>query len=79
VQKRIRRYIPKPSVLFERLSSVFEFFKDKKDSKGVLLLSKQNREDFLNILEHCRLGCLSDPEGVELYQKIGVDRNGLIL
>jgi hypothetical protein len=79
VQKRIRRYIPKPSVLFERLSKVYEFFKDKKDSKGTLLLSKQNREDFLNILEHCRIGCLSDPENVELYQKIGSDKNGLNL
>jgi hypothetical protein len=79
VQKRIRRYIPKPSVLFERLSSVYEFFKDKKDSKGVYLLSKENRDDFLNILEHCRLGCLSDPEDIELYQKIGMDKNNLNL
>jgi hypothetical protein len=79
VQKRIRRYIPQPSVLFERLSSVYEFFKDKKDSKGILLLSKQNREDFLNILEHCKMGCLSDPENVELYQKVGSDKNGLNL
>jgi hypothetical protein len=79
VQKRIRRYIPKPSVLFERLSAVYEFFKDKKDSKGIFLLSKKNREDFLNILEHCRLGCLSDPENVQLYEKTGTDKNGLNL
>ena len=68
VQKRIRRYIPKPSILFDRLSGVYEIFKDKKDSKGVFCFQKKTGKIFLTFLNTVVLGCLSDPENIELYQ-----------
>ncbi|ORY48047.1 hypothetical protein BCR33DRAFT_57531 [Rhizoclosmatium globosum] len=80
--KRVRRYIPPPEELYERVNEVFvEFCKESyKDERGVPLLSVKARKDMKTLLnDHIRKGCLSDPRNLALYTKIGEDKNGLPL
>ena len=81
VLKHVRRKIPSPSVLTERVQNVIDKFKNKKDENGVCLFSQRVVDAFDKLMMHIKSGCLSDPEeeGIleKLYIQISVDKSGL--
>lgn len=87
IAQRVRRFAPPPSVLYNRLSAVFEFFKDKRDAKtGKVLFNDKARKNFHAVLELVKKGYASDPDGVCLYSpktnrdgKVMKDKDGLPL
>ena len=87
ISLRVRRRVPPKEVLFQRLSYVFNFFKDKVDSKtGVTLFNDKNKKKFLSMLDLVKLGYTSDPDKIAMYvpktDKYGkemVDKDGLTL
>ena len=47
IAKRVRRIVPPPKILFNRMKAVYDFFKDKVDSKtNVVLFHKKNKKKF---------------------------------
>lgn len=87
ISKRVRRRIPPPTILHNRMKAVFDFFKDKVDSKtGKVLFNDANRERFENVLDLVKKGYGSDPKNLNLYvpktDSMGrnmVDKDGLQL
>jgi hypothetical protein len=81
ISKRIRRVIPPPVQLRDRIMDVYNLFKDKVDSSGQSLFNKANEKIMRNLLFHVDKGCYSDPPGsLELlYEKIGIDKGGFTL
>ncbi|KAJ3097227.1 hypothetical protein HDU97_005071 [Phlyctochytrium planicorne] len=79
--KRVRRTIPEPERLRQRLEAVFkEYSKDGyNDENGQPLLTEKAKAEFRNLLKHVDDGCLSDLPDVCLYRKTGVDKDGLPL
>jgi hypothetical protein len=69
-QSRIRRYIPKPKILYARVQKVFEHFKDLIREMSLVKCAKK-------ILKHIERGCVSDPQGISLYRIDRKDSNGL--
>lgn len=87
ISARVRRTVPPPNVLYYRMKTVFEFFKDKVDSTtNQKLFNTRSENKFKNVLEMVKKGYCSDPPGMELYvektdkwgRKI-VDEDGLTL
>ena len=78
VLKFVRRVIPNPSSLCERLDLVYDKFKDAFDSTTKDYLFQSN---FVGVwtkaMMHARNGCLSDPPGIPLYHAIKKLKNGL--
>jgi hypothetical protein len=80
VHRRVRRYVPPPDVLCPTLQKLFDCWKDvpcSLDPEKGPLFNQKARKQAENILHTARQGFLSDPPGIPLYYKIGVDRNGL--
>lgn len=68
IAQRVRRYVPEPNILYNRVKAVYEFFKDKKDKKtGVILFNDANRNRFENMLTMLKKGYASDPPGMAMY------------
>ena len=87
IAKRVRRRVPPPTILYNRIKALFEFFKDKKDTKtGVILFHDKNKKKFNNMLEMVKKGYASDPVNIAMYiaktNRHGiplVDKDGLTL
>ena len=87
IAKRVRRRVPPPTILYNIIKAVFEFFKDKKDTKtGVILFHDKNKKKFNNMLEMVKKGYASDPVNIAMYiaktNRHGiplVDKDGLTL
>jgi hypothetical protein len=77
ILQRVRRKIPNPHDLSDRLSKVRDEFQKSgyKDEKGEKLLRKESLKEFNQLIEqHVMKGCLSDPEGISLYFVTGRDK-----
>ncbi|KAK7002121.1 hypothetical protein R3P38DRAFT_3215931 [Favolaschia claudopus] len=80
IKKRTPRYVPPPSVLVPAIEHVFNIFGGALDAKsGEPLFNAVARQKANAVLDLAREGYLSDPAGVVLYEKIGVDKYGLEL
>ena len=80
VLARVRRYVPPPEILFDRVAAVVKTFGPLKDSTtGQPLFTEKAWDVMKNILEHIRRGYYSDPPGIPLYFEVGKDRHGLTL
>lgn len=78
--KRVRRYCPGPEQLVRDLKALFDSWADvkcSKDPKRGVLFNQDARKEAALILKVAQLGLISDPPGISLYFKIGVDPNGL--
>ncbi|KAJ7925682.1 hypothetical protein B0H13DRAFT_2266228 [Mycena leptocephala] len=72
--------IPPPSILVPAIEHVFNFFGDARDAEsGQPLFNNVAQQKAQAILELAGEGYLSDPHGVVLYEKAGVDQHGLDL
>lgn len=82
VLKRVRRRIPCPEQLVERLKKFQEKYTSKKfvDHKhGELFNARVKKELNHLITHHAAKGCLSDPPGMSFYAKSRTDSDGLQL
>jgi len=80
VLARVRRYVPPPEILFDRVAAVIKTFGPLKDSTtGQPLFTEKAWDVMKNILEHIRRGYYSDLPGIPLYFEVGKDRHGLTL
>jgi hypothetical protein len=79
VQKRCKRVIPPPEILYPLVASVFRTYGPLKDSAtGAPLFTPDNWRIAKNILDLIYHGYLSDPPGIPLYTVIGLDsKSGL--
>jgi hypothetical protein len=75
--KRIRRRIPKPEILKQRIEKVFMQFKDLVDVDGKRLFQARHFKIMKNVLKHAEKGCYSDDPKIDLYEKIGTDQHGI--
>lgn len=82
LNRRIRRLIPAPEIIVPRLQLLFDGY------KNLICSNKQNRQVFFSkdardmaarLLNTARLGFLSDPVGVSLYYRMGIDKDGLTI
>ncbi|KAK7025856.1 hypothetical protein R3P38DRAFT_3531780 [Favolaschia claudopus] len=74
------RYVPPPSVLVPAIEHVFNIFGGALDAKsGQPLFNATARQKAEAVLDLAREGYLSDPTGVVLYEKVGVDKHALEL
>ncbi|KAL6307399.1 hypothetical protein BKA93DRAFT_747778 [Sparassis latifolia] len=80
VLHRIRHHIPSPEVLLPRVTAIIKMYGPLKDSTTNLPLFNEKAWDIAkNVLENIHQGYYSDPPGVQLYYKVGVDKRGLNL
>lgn len=78
--QRVRRLIPTPEILKQRIESVITEFSHQKYTHhrhGILLNEKAKKELKTLLSDHVSKGCLSDPPGVSLYFKNGEDSDNL--
>mmetsp|Transcript_20653 Transcript_20653/g.53367 ORF Transcript_20653/g.53367 Transcript_20653/m.53367 type:complete len:561 (-) Transcript_20653:90-1772(-) len=76
--RRVRRSIPPPDELEARLIKVIKLCATVKDAAtGSMLFSKQTWTVAENLLEHIRLGCLSDCPDTVYYYLVGHTKDGL--
>ena len=78
LKKFVRRFIPAPALLEERIQSVFDLYSTM-EYEGVLLFTNKTWVTYRDCLEHVRKGCLFDKENCPLYKKGKVLKNGLIV
>ena len=72
------RHVPSPSILVPAIQHIFQTFGNSIDAKtNSPLFSKQAWLKADAVLELARQGYLSDVDGVNLYEKAGVDKYGL--
>jgi hypothetical protein len=72
--------VPSPDILCPTLRKLFDCWKDvpcSLDPEKGPLFNQKARKQAENILHTAQQGFLSDPPGIPLYYKMGVDRNGL--
>lgn len=87
IAQRVRRTVPPPAVLYNRMKVVFDFFKDKIDSTTRhTLFNDRNRNKFEGVLDLVKKGYASDPPGMSLYVektdtfgRLMKDKDGLTL
>lgn len=82
IHKRVRRYCPPPAILVSDLQILFSSWAGVKctsNPKGKKLFSSESHKEAEGILRVAHLGLISDPPGISLYHKIGIDRDGLPL
>jgi hypothetical protein len=79
IQKRCKRVIPPPEILYPLVASVFRTYGPLKDSAtGAPLFTPDNWRTAKNILDLIYHGYLSDPSDIPLYTVIGLDsKSGL--
>lgn len=57
IKLRVRRKVPPPTILYNRMKAVYDFFKDKVDSKtNHVLFHQTNKKRFENMLELVKKG-----------------------
>jgi hypothetical protein len=77
IAERVRRRIPDPDMLFERVQHVFNTFQDTKDAKtGKPLFNEAAKHKSKLVLKLIKSGLLSDPPGYSFYAK-KMNSNGL--
>jgi hypothetical protein len=80
VTQRVRRYVPLPQELLQRVSQVFEFYEDKLDDNlGIPLFNSRAKKEAAGILSTISNGLLSDIPGMSLYFFVRYDKNRLPL
>ncbi|KAI0369360.1 hypothetical protein BV20DRAFT_1113655 [Pilatotrama ljubarskyi] len=80
VWRRVRRFVPKPDVLHQRIKHVLLTYGPFKDATtGQPLFNDASWQKAVNVLENVRAGYYSDPPGIQLYMVCGKDREGLTL
>jgi hypothetical protein len=83
INRRIRRLIPAPDVLAPRLQILFDGYKNlicsNKQNQGRPFFSKDACDMAARLLNTARLGFLSDPVGISLYYRMGLDKDGLTI
>jgi len=80
IHRRVRRYVPPPNILCQALKTLFDCWQNvpcSLDPEKGPLFNKNARKQAKNILQIAHLGLMSDPPGIALYYKMGVDKNGL--
>ncbi|KAJ7433194.1 hypothetical protein FB451DRAFT_1380474 [Mycena latifolia] len=78
IKERTLRYVPPPSVLVPVIQHVYNIFGNARDAEsGQPLFNKTAWQKANAVLELAWEGYLSDPAGVVLYEKAGIDENGL--
>lgn len=81
IHKRVRRYVPPPDILCPVLKTLFDCWKDVPCSLNPAngpLFSPTAWKQAQNTLKSAREGLISDPPGIALYYKIGIDTDGLV-
>jgi hypothetical protein len=83
LNRRIRRYIPPRDILSQRLKLLFDGYKavlcSTRQGRKQRFFSKEAEEMSKRLLQTAQLGFLSDPPGIPLYYKMGIDRDGLTI
>ncbi|KAJ7624250.1 hypothetical protein DFH06DRAFT_1445903 [Mycena polygramma] len=80
IKKRVPRHVPQPSVLVPAIQHVYDMFGNAPNAKNrEPLFTKEARKKADAVLDLAREGYLSDPDGVTLYEKAGIDENGLTI
>jgi hypothetical protein len=86
LQRRIRHYIPSPSILFNHLKTLFHAYQDltcsiqsSKKSQPHTFFDQSAQKMADSLLGTAWLGFLSDPPDIPLYYKMGTDRDGLTI
>lgn len=76
--RRVRRYVPKKEYLVPVLEELFQCWGDAKCSKtGLPLFNQTTWKKAEGVLQSVRNGWVSDPDGISLYVKIRLDKEGL--
>lgn len=70
---RVRRYIPEPRILEQSILAWLELVQQGNyaDATHTSPITNKVLAEVNKLLEHVRKGCLSDPEGVNLYHRKG--------
>ena len=78
--QRVRRFVPPPQELYERVYQVFSTYGPLKDAKrgSLTLFNDQIWDIAKSILDNIRCGFYSDPPGIPLYYTCGRDKHGLM-
>jgi hypothetical protein len=88
LNRRIRRLIPAPEIIVPRLQLLFDGYKNLicsskqnqlKEQTGQTFFSKDACDMATRLINTARLGFLSDPVGVSLYYRMGIDKDGLTI
>jgi hypothetical protein len=91
LNRRIRRLIPAPEIVVSRLQLLFDGYKnlicsrssknqlEDSEQPGQVFFSKDARDMAARLIDTARLGFLSDPVGVSLYYRMGIDKDGLTI
>ena len=81
LNRRIRRYIPPRDILVPRLETLFNGYRNvictAQTGRAKYFFSKDALEMSERLLDTARRGFLSDPPGIPLYYRMGIDRDGL--
>jgi hypothetical protein len=80
IKRRVKRFVPAPEELFERVHRVFSAYGPRKDARpnSKPLFSTETWKVTTNILENIRRGFYSDPPGIPLYHTQGKDKYDLM-
>jgi hypothetical protein len=80
-RKHVRRSVPPPEILAQRLTEVYNLYKDDKMHDGRLLFRANGKSAMSKIhakvMKHVMKGCLSDPPGYNMYFLVRETREGL--
>ncbi|KAJ7572428.1 hypothetical protein C8J56DRAFT_759951, partial [Mycena floridula] len=82
ISQRVRKFCPPPERLVPDLEHLFESWQDVEcttDPNHIRLFSAAARRKATTLIDTARRGLISDPPGHPLYQRIGVDPDGLVL
>jgi hypothetical protein len=88
LNRRIRRLIPAPEIVVPRLQLLFDGYKNiicsskqnqLEQQPGQVFFSKDAHDMAARLIDTARLGFLSDPVGVSLYYRMGIDKDGLTI
>ncbi|KAJ7077201.1 hypothetical protein C8R43DRAFT_1179242 [Mycena crocata] len=78
IKRRVPRYVPPPRVIVPALEHIFNSYGNAMDAQsGFPLFKKKNWEKAHAVLDLARQGYLSDLQGVPMYEKAGIDKDGL--
>jgi hypothetical protein len=77
--ERVRRYVPPPDTLYSVLEELFRSWRDVRCIRtGLPLFTTETKERARGVLEDVRWGWVSDPKGIPMYSRRGVDKFGFV-
>ena len=81
-RRHVRRVVPEPKELAERVAAVYAEYQDKLKADGDIFFRQGNGEHAMHVvhagvMKHILSGCLSDPPGVNLYYCVHETKDGL--